>query len=777
MNFNTAKLLTTAILLASAATAMSQTVIKGRVVSQSSSDAIPGASVTLLKNDTVPAAQTMTAANGSFQINSDTSGNKIIAVSMTGYKPERVAVIGGEYEVTDIGYIFLSESTVNLDEITVYGSGIIEKVDKFIVLPGKDQVERSARSIDLFAQLDLPGLRTDPILERVTVEDRTPVYQINGRQQPLKRILNLDPKDVLRIEYSNNPGIRYIDKGYSGIINVVLRDKQQGGSIYGSAQSAVWEKFINGNLQGSFNYKKSEFILSYNGSWRDYDKWKNNASESFISPDATISRDQYGYNSYMYYQNHSASLEYNFIPKLNTLFSARFSQFYYDGENDIRNRMEEKPWEGTPFNYEEHRRQTSGNTSSTLDLFFSTKLRNRQSIEINAVGNYANNRYNRNLDYIHPSATESLPLRGDGHGWGAAGEAVYNKEFDRVVARFGVQHTYTYDKNTYDDGQMSVQKKNNTYAYGEVRGKISTLQYSLGTGLKVFTTENNAESKTHLANNTVVTLLFPLAKKWNVNYALMYQPTMPTLSMLSPVVQSSNDRVFYTGNPSLKPSNWLYNRAWIRYNNNKGMTWSFWLKYGRTFNPMVQTYSFIPSENYFLRRPNNENYDDNYEIQVNFGYQNILNHLNIYAEFGFTRYVTDGASYHHTHNNFFSSLQLQAYFGKWTFSGNMNITPRSALSGETIKEQGRNTTLSLQYKVNNNLYFWASVWYPFDKKGWISKRENLSGVNPQWSETTIRNNANMLMLGLSFNLNYGKKLSKGKRTLKNTGYESGQSQF
>ncbi len=280
-------------------------------------------------------------------------------------------------------------------------------------------------------------------------------------------------------------------------------------------------------------------------------------------------------------------MEYNFIPKLNTLFSARFSQSYYDGENDIRHRMEEKPVEGSTLDYEEHRQLTSGNTSSTLDLFFSTKLRNRQSIEINAVGNYANNRYNRNLDYIHPSVTESLPLRADGHGWGAAGEAVYNKEFDRVVTRFGVQHTYTYDKNNYDDGQISVQKKNNTYAYGEVRGKISTLQYSLGTGLKIFTTENNTESKTHLANNTVVTLLFPLAKKWNVNYALMYQPTMPTLSMLSPVTQSSNDRVFYTGNPSLKPSNWLYNRAWIRFNNNKGMTWSFWLKYGRTFNPMV----------------------------------------------------------------------------------------------------------------------------------------------------------------------------------------------
>ena len=169
---------------------------------------------------------------------------------------------------------------------------------------------------------------------------------------------------------------------------------------------------------------------------------------------------------------------------------------------------------------------------------------------------------------------------------GAAGEAVYNKEFDRVVTRFGVQHTYTYDKNNYDDGQISVQKKQHL-RIGRSRGKISTLQYSLGTGLKIFTTENNTESKTHLANNTVVTLLFPLAKKWNVNYALMYQPTMPTLSMLSPVTQSSNDRVFYTGNPSLKPSNWLYNRAWIRFNNNKGMTWSFWLKYGRTFNPMV----------------------------------------------------------------------------------------------------------------------------------------------------------------------------------------------
>ena len=187
MKFNIMKPLMAAVLLASATAAMPQTVIKGRVVSQSSSDAIAGASVTLLKDDTVPAAQTMTASNGSFQINSDMSGNKIILVSMTGYKPERVAVIGGEDDVTDIGYIFLAESAVNLNEITVYGSGIIEKVDKFIVLPGKDQVERSARSIDLFAQLDLPGLRTDPILERVTVEDRTPVYQINGRQQPLQQ--------------------------------------------------------------------------------------------------------------------------------------------------------------------------------------------------------------------------------------------------------------------------------------------------------------------------------------------------------------------------------------------------------------------------------------------------------------------------------------------------------------------------------------------------------------------------------------------------------------
>lgn len=240
-----------------------QSRVSGTVVTQSESETVSGAMVTLLKNDSIPVAQTQTDNNGKFTVDSLPSGKIIVRVSAIGYKPERIAIIGNGVNI-NVGYVYLTESAVNLSEVTVYGSGVIEKVDRYIVLPSPEELERSARSIDLLGKLDLPGLRVNTVRESITVEDRTPVYQVNGRPQSMQRILNINPNDILRIEYSNIPGIRYLESGASGIINIILREIPQGGSVMASVSSALTTGFINGGLMASYNYKKSEFVLSYN---------------------------------------------------------------------------------------------------------------------------------------------------------------------------------------------------------------------------------------------------------------------------------------------------------------------------------------------------------------------------------------------------------------------------------------------------------------------------------------------------------------------------------
>ncbi|MEG1540033.1 MAG: carboxypeptidase-like regulatory domain-containing protein, partial [Muribaculaceae bacterium] len=100
-----------------------QSRVSGTVVTQSESETVSGAMVTLLKNDSIPVAQTQTDINGKFSVDSLPNGKIIVRVSAIGYKPERIAIIGNGVNI-NVGYVYLTESAVNLSEVTVYGSGV-----------------------------------------------------------------------------------------------------------------------------------------------------------------------------------------------------------------------------------------------------------------------------------------------------------------------------------------------------------------------------------------------------------------------------------------------------------------------------------------------------------------------------------------------------------------------------------------------------------------------------------------------------------------------------
>lgn len=750
-----------------------QSRVSGTVVTQSESETVSGAMVTLLKNDSIPVAQTQTDNNGKFTVDSLPSGKIIVRVSAIGYKPERIAIIGNGVNI-NVGYVYLTESAVNLSEVTVYGSGVIEKVDRYIVLPSPEELERSARSIDLLGKLDLPGLRVNTVRESITVEDRTPVYQVNGRPQSMQRILNINPNDILRIEYSNIPGIRYLESGASGIINIILREIPQGGSVMASVSSALTTGFINGGLMASYNYKKSEFVLSYNANWRDYDKWKQNSTESYISPVArAIDRAQVGKDSKMADLSNNIALDYTYQPDINTMLSASFKNGI--GTNSDYNNGLLSEMDGSETkNYDKYSERKGNYYTPNLDLFFSKKLKNKQSLEFNLVGTISTSSYDRTLRYVYTTLPEDLILNNvDNNGWRTAGEAVYTKELKKVSLRFGVQYAHNYDKSKYEENnQLSELVSDNTYVYGEVKGRLGKASYSLGTGVKLFSVNDMTDSKTYVRNLTTGNILIPLAKGFSLNYVIMYKPTLPSLNQLSSVLQTVDDIVQTKGNPGLKPSDWLYNRFLLRYNNNKGFTAALWLKYGHTFNPIISTYRYNSTNKMFVSSPNNENYQDEMGVQLNLGYRGIFNHINIFAECSWNRYSVNGAGFNHILNNFESFIEVEAFWGNWTVGGDVKITPKKYFSGENLITDDAWNSVYVQYKFKD-FYFTASISNLFKNDGWSYVSENLSSVHPSYSKITIANNANMVRLGVTYKVNFGKSFKKGRKTLKNDDYESG----
>lgn len=748
-------------------------IIMGKLVSQSSTDLIPGAIVTLFVNDSIPKAQVQSDESGAFRLDSVPGGRCLLRITALGYKPEVISVIGKELQVLNLGYIYLSESSVNLTEVTVYGTGIIEKVDKYIVLPDREQIERTSRTINLLDGLDLPGLRVNSALQKITIDDRTPVYQINGREQPLTRILNINPKDIVRIEYSNVPGIRYLDRNVAGVINFVLKERSEGGSFSGWFGTSLMSPIVNANLTGTYNKGKSEFSLTYGVNWRKDSKRFTDSYSEYIKPESVITR-SYASNASKYAglsQNIIAGYTYQRDPF--TMFSVNFNNSIYSFNKDNNGTQKESVNSNIQSEYKRYSNNDGSGYTPSLDIFFSKKFKKQQTLELNLTGTFDKSEYKHYLKYEPADGREIINNNAKDNGWTTVAEAVYGKEFKKITTKFGTQYTHTYSKSEYEEQhQRSKLVKDNIYTYGEIKGKIKKVSYSLGTGVKVFTIDNNSERYTTVNNITTGNLLIPLAKKWSLNYLMLYEPTFPSLSNLSNVSQTVDNIMITEGNPNLKPLNWLRNRVLVRFADRKGFTLALWAIYDYTFNPIVTSYSYDPYKDMFITKPVNGTFINKCNLQANVGYQNFLNHFNAFFEIGWLRSCSKGSGYEHMLSNVYADLKLHAYWGNWFVGTSFQLLPKKELKGESITTNYGWSMIWVEYKLKN-VYVSLYLNNPFGLQGYKYKTENLSKTVPSKYITRMEDDKNGLMLNVNYQLNFGKGLKKSKKTLNNTGYDGG----
>ena len=229
-------------------------------------------------------AGTTSDENGAFTIPANEGTYNLVA-SSAGY--ERVSVRCGLGDLGD-----LTMSAKQLDAVTITANRTTEEVDRFVVLPKKEEVEAAGHTLVLLDMLNLPGLRVDVALQSITVDGGMAILQINGKEVPLARLANLKADQIKRVEYSNNPGTRYLDRGASGIINIILKEREDGGSIVAQAQSALTTGFVNGYLQGSYHKGKSEFALEYTLGYRNYDRVPYELEDSYFDSARTVTRSQ-----------------------------------------------------------------------------------------------------------------------------------------------------------------------------------------------------------------------------------------------------------------------------------------------------------------------------------------------------------------------------------------------------------------------------------------------------------------------------------------------------
>ena len=151
--------------------------ISGRIKDANDKSAIIGATV-LLMQDTVQIAGTTTDSNGKFTLNADT-GDYILELSYIGYETIRMALTVNAN--THIGDILMQEGATELGEVVVESQAIIQKVDRQILLPSKEQMQASSDGVSLLQNLQIPRIVISPIDNSVkTLSDESVQLRING---------------------------------------------------------------------------------------------------------------------------------------------------------------------------------------------------------------------------------------------------------------------------------------------------------------------------------------------------------------------------------------------------------------------------------------------------------------------------------------------------------------------------------------------------------------------------------------------------------------------
>ena len=82
-------------------------------------------------------------------------------------------------------------------------------------------------------------------------------YRINGVKAEVQEIVALMPTEIIRIEYHDNPGLRYGNAEV--VLDYIVRRPDTGGSIGLELSNSPHVAWRNNQLSGKINHKKSEF--------------------------------------------------------------------------------------------------------------------------------------------------------------------------------------------------------------------------------------------------------------------------------------------------------------------------------------------------------------------------------------------------------------------------------------------------------------------------------------------------------------------------------------
>ncbi|MBW6499692.1 MAG: outer membrane beta-barrel protein, partial [Bacteroidales bacterium] len=212
-------------------------VISGSVRDRADRQPLPYVTIQALQaGDSSFVTGTVTSEQGTFSIDGIRSGDYLLKTTFVGYEEQFTPFhVGRLSSFLDLGNIFLAESSLSIEGVTVTGfrEEVVSSMDRKVYTI-EENISQLGGSV-LQAMQNLPGVTVDRDGNvSIRGSDQVTVL-IDGKQTAItgmgsqSGLENIPASAIEGIEIINNPSARYDASGMAGIINIIFRKEQQQG--------------------------------------------------------------------------------------------------------------------------------------------------------------------------------------------------------------------------------------------------------------------------------------------------------------------------------------------------------------------------------------------------------------------------------------------------------------------------------------------------------------------------------------------------------------------
>lgn len=717
-------------------------------------------------------------ANGDFVIPCQQK-QVLMKVSFVGYK-----TICKLVPIARIGNVRMQANSYLLKGVTVEAARVVEKVDRQIIFPTKEQVKTASNGYDLLDNLSLPTIIVNRAERKVlSLKGGDVQIRINDVKASMQDVLALQPDEVTKVEFINVPGLKYGDSNLDAVINYQVRRRYAGYVGGVSTMQGTKAGFNNSDGYFKYNLKKSEFSINYSFSYRSVEERSYESLGTYHLPTGeTLHRNYLGYDSPFLYTTNNVQLGYNLSEPDKYTLNVRLN--FYNHNSPVRGMNQLYQESGKANQYLQNNRKMLEQIPS-LDIYYSLNMPHDQNLALNLVGTYIGTDYQyRMREYtFNKSPDESVknaPLTdysydATGRKRSLIGEGTYSKNWKQMALSVGGQYNISHTDNIYvgSSNADTELKYSNLYLFTQLQGQQKWFSYQVGVGATRSSIHQGENGYSKWLFRPQVTLQAKASDRLSFKWSSKITSDIPSLSDLSELRQYSNSFEARDGNSGLKP--------FTGYNNTLSASWniplmSVYLEGNWTYYDKPIATSILPEKRedgsyLFVSKPKNQKSHNYKHLLLTPEVHLIKDHLDLNLMCEYQNVKTKGLDYSHEFNYFSYGAEIRYMTGNWNFGYGAYKVEKSFWGEKTNGgEPTSNLAVTYSYK---NWQFGVLGLFVFYPHGCVYKDELFNKYVQQKNKVRLADQGNMLVFAASFNFSHGRRYHTGSRKLNNSDRDNG----